>query len=379
MAGNQAGRSQNRERIFWLLLKEGVVTKQEVAHKLQLSMPTTLQNINDMLEHGILEECGSFASTGGRKAKKIRLKRDVGLGLGIDIALHHVELVITDLFGEVLAQQVLPIPFADTPAWYHTFGQALELFLQVNHEDAPRILSAGISFPGIIDAESTEIIRSHIFSLEHVGLERFRRCIPYPVVVANDANSACFAELCPEHHTYFYVSLNESVGGAWMQQGRLQLGDTWQAGEIGHMLLTPGGRRCYCGKHGCADAYLSPKVLLEDGRSLPSFFDAVQARSSSACKKWDAYLDHLAILLTNLRMMANVDLVVGGAVGSFIAPWLEQLNEKAASYDRFARDIDYIFPCKRREHAFAVGASMLALQQYSHRLLTNREEKSGQS
>lgn len=45
-----------------------------------------------------------------------------------------------------------------------------------------------------------------------------------------------------------------------MLNGRLWTGDTFQAGELGHMILIPGGRRCYCGKQGCADAYLSPEL-----------------------------------------------------------------------------------------------------------------------
>lgn len=76
-----------------------------------------------------------------------------------------------------------------------------------------------------------------------------------------------------------------------MFNGRLWTGDTFQAGELGHMILIPGGRRCYCGKQGCADAYLSPRALKRDG--------------------WETYLDHLAVFITNLRMLLNMDLVIG--------------------------------------------------------------------
>ncbi|MGN1015106.1 MAG: ROK family transcriptional regulator [Butyricicoccus sp.] len=361
---------QNPERILQLLRTESTLTKQDVARRLHLSMPTTLQNINDLIEAGILEECGTSESTGGRKAKKIRLCRMAGLGIGIDIALHHVELVVTDLLGEVLAEQVLPLQFCDEPDWYRSLGTALEHFLQANQINVQTVLSAGISFPGIIDEQSKLLIRSHIFDLEHISLDRFRKQIPFPVVVANDANCACFSELCPEHPTYLYVSLNESVGGALMLQNRLHLGDGWQAGEIGHMLLIPNGDRCYCGKHGCADAYLSPKRLLKQGQTLQTFFRSVEAGDPEADSMWDSYLDHLAILLTNLRMLMNTDLIVGGAVGAYITPYLDTLCEKAAQYDRFARDIDYIYPCSRRKNAFAAGASMLALEQYSSRLLS---------
>lgn len=369
MAAVNTGKMQNPERILRLLRTESMLTKQEVARRLHLSMPTTLQNINDLIEAGILEECGTSESTGGRKAKKIRLRRRAGLGIGIDIALHHTQMVVTDLLGEVLAQQVLPLQFCDEPEWYRSLGTSLEHFLQANQIPVQTVLSAGISFPGIIDDESQLLLRSHILGLEHIQLDRFHKNIPFPVVVANDANCACFSELRPERPTYLYVSLNESVGGALMLENRLHLGDTWQAGEIGHMLLVPGGDPCYCGKRGCADAYLSPKCLLEKGQTLQTFFRRVQAEDPAACRAWDRYLEYLAIFLTNLRMLMNTDLIVGGEVGACIAPYLDTLCDKAAQYDRFSRDVDYIYPCSRKQSAFAAGASMLALERYSSRLL----------
>ena len=121
------------------------------------------------------------------------------------------------------------------------------------------------------------------------------------------------------------------------------------------MLLVPGGRECYCGKQGCADAYLSPKALEQDG--------------------WDVYLEHLAVLLTNLRMLMDLDLVVGGQVGAQIGPHMGELLEKAARDDRFARDIDSVYPCVQKEHACALGAACFALEKYSARVLPGAGEE----
>ena len=154
-----------------------------------------------------------------------------------------------------------------------------------------------------------------------------------------------------------------------MLDGKLFSGDTWQAGEIGHMLLVPGGKTCYCGKHGCADPYLSPRALVQEGQQLEAFFRQVEAGDADACACWDNYLEHLAILVTNLRMLCNTDIVLGGAVGTHFRPYVGQLCEKAAKYDRLSRNIDYITACKRRTHSFAAGAAMLAMEQYRSRLL----------
>ncbi|MDO5784801.1 MAG: ROK family transcriptional regulator [Eubacteriales bacterium] len=369
MAPSNAGKKQTQLRILQLLRAEGTLTRQDIAQKLSLSMPTTLQNTNELLECGLLEECGVMESTGGRRAKKLALNENAGLGLGIDIELHHIELVITNLCGKVMVRDAFPLTFRDESEWYQQFQQRIVDFLCVHEIDEENIIGAGLCFPGIVDDASGMIVRSHIFHLEHVSLDRFKKCIPFPMIAANDANCACYAELTAARPTYLYLSLNESVGGALMLDGKLHYGDSWQAGEVGHMLLIPDGKQCYCGKHGCADPYLSPKALLKEGQSLGEFFALIEAGNAEANVVWDAYLEHLAILLTNLRMLCNVDIMIGGAVGTKIKPYMQTLNAKAAKYDLFARDVDYIYPCKRKTHAFAVGAAMLAMERYGSRLL----------
>ena len=331
------------------------MTRQEIAEALSLSMPTTLQNVTELLEQGILEECGAACSSGGRKAKMLRLRREAGLAVGVHIGVRHVELVVTDLMGKLRQAGAFPLAFQDDPAWYAQFQRTLLDFLTERQLEPSQILGAGVSFPGIIDGQGVQVIRSHILGLSHMGLERFRKVLPFPAVFANDANCACFAERGAGRESYVYLSLNESVGGALMLKGQLWTGNTFQAGEIGHMLLLPGGRMCYCGKRGCADAYLSPQALERDG--------------------WDVYLDHLAILSTNLQMLLNMDLVVGGQTGAQISPHMEALRDKAAQYDRFARDVDYIFPCIQREYACALGAASFSLEMFGTRVLRGTGEE----
>ena len=64
------------------------------------------------------------------------------------------------------------------------------------------------------------------------------------------------------------------------------------------MILIPGGRKCYCGKVGCTDAYCAESVLTDDNRiSLETFMTQVKNKDAAAGVKWENYLDHLAILI----------------------------------------------------------------------------------
>lgn len=338
-----------QERIFQLMRGGQTMTRQDIAEKLSLSMPTVLQNVTQLMEANILEECGTTQSNGGRKAKILRLCPEAGQVLGINIGIRQVEFVTADLLGNLQRSMYITLPFQDEPDWYVQLQSVLRDFFGRYQIDPSQILGAGISFPGIIDSQKNQVVRSHILGVEHMGLERFQKILPCPVVFDNDANCACFAQRDTHRESYIYLSLNESVGGAVMLNGKLWTGDTFQAGELGHMILVPGGRRCYCGKQGCADAYLSPQALEQDG--------------------WNIYLDHLALFATNLRMLLNIDLVIGGQIGNKIGSQLDDLIAKAAQYDQFARDINYIFPCVRQQYACALGAAGFALEQFGDKLL----------
>ncbi len=360
---------ENQERVFGLLRAERELTRQEISERLGLSMPTTLQIVTDMAASGLVYEGRAVRSTGGRKARKICLCPDAGYAVGIEVALHNTELMVMDLSCNMVCHHTLPTTFSDQPSWYQRLGDALSTFLRENSISESRICGAGVSFPGIIDTKSDCVLHSHIFQLEHMSLDRFHKCIPFRMVFANDANCASLAERSPARQTFLYVSLNESVGGALVVNGSPVSGDTFHAGEIGHMILVPEGKACYCGKRGCADSYLSPKALSQGQQTLEAFFHSLRKGDQNSQILWEQYLEYLAIFLTNLRMIADMDIVIGGEVSGYLAPYLSNLWERSSKHDCFARDIDYINIGRHQENACAAGAALLALEHYANYIL----------
>lgn len=356
------------------LFQKGNLTRQDIAKALKISMPTALQVVNELLDEEILIEAGSLQSTGGRKAKSLMLNVNAAYIIGINIGLHHVSFVILNYGGEIVQDFRFQTIFKDEVSWYEGLQDTVYSFLEEYGISMEKILCVGISFPGIIDEEGGWILHSHVFNLHNVSLDRFRKMFPVPVAVFNDANSVGYTELKSYGDSYIYLSLNESVGGAIILDGELYRGDSFHAGEIGHMLLVPGGKTCYCGKKGCADAYLSAGNLMDDDKNIYKFIELVEAGDKDACKEWDSYLDWLAIFATNIRMVFNNHLIVGGEIGRIIDPYLPELRKRMVQNDLFARDIDYIYGCKIKKNAMATGAGRLALNKYRDRILNDIEK-----
>ena len=169
------------------------------------------------------------------------------------------------------------------------------------------------------------------------------------------------AEDPQKYQNAVYLSLNHTLGGAFCMDGKIFRGQSQKAGEFGHMILIPGGKTCYCGKSGCADAYCAASALTNGGRiSLEEFLTHLLSKEPDFLCLWERYLDHLAILVSNLRMAYDMDIILGGDVGGIFAEYPEQLmalSEKLMLDNRFDPDTSYLRTCSYKKEASAIGAA----------------------
>ena len=53
------------------------------------------------------------------------------------------------------------------------------------------------------------------------------------------------------------VTLGTGLGSGFVAGGRMIYGHDGMAGELGHVVVEPGGRQCGCGRRGCLETYVS--------------------------------------------------------------------------------------------------------------------------
>jgi predicted NBD/HSP70 family sugar kinase len=86
------------------------------------------------------------------------------------------------------------------------------------------------------------------------------------VLVENEANLAAIAEVVPgdpRRQDILVISGEVGLGGGIIADGRLLRGRAGHAGEFGHMIVDPHGRRCGCGRTGCWEAVAGLRALLD--------------------------------------------------------------------------------------------------------------------
>lgn len=127
-------------------------------------------------------------------------------------------------------------------------------------DEEVELLGIGAGAPGIVLKESLITFSPNIpfkeFNLGEIMKERY----DVPFVLGNDVNVAIFGEWKAANiegaKNVLGLFVGTGVGGAIIIEGRLYTGHGG-AGEIGHMILNPGGITCGCGSHGCLEAYAS--------------------------------------------------------------------------------------------------------------------------
>lgn len=349
-------KQSTKYQILNYMLHYGSTSKVELAKVLNLSMPTVLGNVNELMDRGVVTELGELESTGGRKAVLLGLKEDYRYAMGIDITASHLGMVLVNLGGGVAAQERFRIKFAPEISYYSRVAELLRGFYGGKVEES-RILGVGVSLPGIINQKEGLLVRSHALQLENYSLKMMEQILALPVYFENDANAAMLAENPGRLRDSVYLSLNNTLGGAVCIGGELFCGQGRRAGEFGHMILKPGGKKCYCGKAGCADAYCAASVLTRGGReSLGEFMEAVST-DPEAAGRWQEYLEDLAVLISNLRMSFDTDIILGGEVGGILPEYMVELGEKIFRYNLFDGDLSYLKNCSYQKEASAVGVA----------------------
>lgn len=108
-------------------------------------------------------------------------------------------------------------------------------------------------------------------TIEHASNLRWPGVIPFcdlmkefyphlPVYLTNDANAATIGEMiyggAKGMKNFVMVTLGTGVGSGFVSNGELIYGHDGFAGELGHIIVSPNGRQCGCGRNGCLETYV---------------------------------------------------------------------------------------------------------------------------
>ena len=361
-------RRLNRSRVFRLIYEEGRVTKQEIARKLQMSLPTVAQNLRELEGMRLIERNGQFESTGGRKPQAIVCVGGAKVALGIFVTKHHLRFVAVGLYGRVIRQDTVREPYRNDPAYYRRVGELLGIFLDSLRISPRRVLGVGVAMQGLVSPDGRTMVYGEILGCTGVTSEDFGRWMGFPCRLIHDSEAAASAELWADKGITdaFYLALNQNLGGAVIIGGAIHKGQNLRSGMLEHICLVPGGKPCYCGRRGCFEAYCSVNSLLEGGpETLEEFFRDLRGGKQAARDRWEEYLEYLASAVNNLRMTVDCEVILGGQAAAFLEERdLDQLYALLRERASFPMERPFLKIGRLKSEAPAVGAALTYIMDF---------------
>ena len=191
------------------------------------------------------------------------------IAIGIDIGGTSIKGAAVYDDGKMLDVFSLPVVKGDSGEV--TVNKLIDVVEEyINKQNiAKEIVGIGIGIPGLLDIEKGIVTFSG--NLKWVDLhiaDLFKKRLPYPVRIANDANVAAYGEaIFGAGKGVDYVvmlTLGTGVGGGIVLNGKLYEGNEGKGAEMGHIIMELNGRQCSCGRKGCLEAYASATALIND-------------------------------------------------------------------------------------------------------------------
>jgi len=307
--------------------------------------------------------------------------------VGIDVGGTNLKAGLTDESGKILAVRRIPLgEFRGSEAFVETLAELTKAVARDGGIESENLEYVGMGFPGAV-AEETVLYTCNI-PLENVPVgELFRRYLPVPVILGNDADCAAVGEyFCGAGRgtkNFCVVTLGTGVGGGMILNGKLYSG-MGAAGEVGHMVIRSDGVLCSCGRKGCWETYASATGLIrmtreameQDRQSLlwelsgglkgvsgRTAFQAVTRGDAAARRVCDEYLVCLAAGITNLVNILQPEvLAVGGGISNESDELLLHPLQEIVARECYSRHGGYLTKIIKAElgnDAGLIGAALL--------------------
>ncbi len=311
---------------------------------------------------------------------------------GVDLGGTKIETLIVDGEREVLGRARNPTPSSGGAA---AVVSAIVETVTAAAENAglgvEELTGVGVGSPGAVDEASGTVALAANLAGGWVDPypfeEELARILHHRVRVANDVEVAALAEVelgagrtLP---SFLAVWWGTGLGGSVVLDGTRWAGGG-AAGELGHVVVSMGGRRCPCGRNGCAEAYAGRGAMEARARRLHKrgrkthLFELMEKRGRDRLTSsvWDtalqnsdplaeeligeAYAAIAAATASTLNLLDLDGLVVGGGLGTrFGDRACERIREEMRPH-LFAKERDYaVRAAELGDDGGAIGAALL--------------------
>src|SRR6202012_2898316 len=309
---------------------------------------------------------------------------------GIDLGGTKIQTATIDADGAVKGEARPPTPTKGGPADVAAaMGKALIEAAETAGVESSELEGVGVGSPGDVDEKAGTVSTARNLPGWEGSFplgETLEKELGTTVRIGNDVQVATEAEYNlgagQGYDSLIGVFWGTGVGGGLILGGKPWLG-RGAAGEIGHMVIKPGGAKCPCGRRGCMEAYAGRAAMeaearrrQEDGEKTDLFkLMEKHEKPRLTSSIWDRAIDHgdkLAIELIDraiealgtgiasaINLLDPEAILIGGGLGlrfgeRYMDPLLDEMRKHV-----FFETLPAIKVATLGDLGGAIGASLL--------------------
>lgn len=184
--------------------------------------------------------------------------------VGIDLGGTQLRVAVADARGRL--RTILRRPTEADRGRAHVIERIVAAVHDVLTEDGVKandVRALGLSMPGPVDPAAGIVISPpNLPGFINVPLNQIlTKATAIPSFLHHDAHLAALGEslhgAARGARNVIYVTVSTGIGAGLILDGELYAGTHGIAGEVGHIVVQPGGPRCTCGNRGCVEAIAS--------------------------------------------------------------------------------------------------------------------------
>lgn len=354
-------RIYNRKRVVGTLFRERPMTKQELALRHEISLPTLNVILKDLKEKGLITKGERLESTGGRKPICITPVYDIKYAVGLEISKQEIHIVLVNLGGKIISKESHPFGIEVTKEYWLKVNKILSEFIENNMVEQEKLLGIGISLEV---PENNGVFNWMNDNGEFITLElkEIYSCFDKPVTVHYGPKMAAIAQAWAlyDRDDFVFLSIGSYIAGAMIYNENV-VGFSDTNGQFGKLLVTSSES----GKK--VEDYCTIKAICTKSNcsNLHEFYTALESNEKNISNVFEDLLDKLAGLIYNLHCIFGWKIVIGGEMSEFLQQYSEQLEHKIFMLNSLEKEASVsVMFSNLGTYGAAVGSALIQIDEF---------------
>jgi len=328
-------REINRSSILEMVRSNSPISRTQIAEDLQVSLPTVMRIVDELMEDGLVIEDGEKEWSGGRKRKRLIFNGSQHLVIGIDLGGTKIFGAVADFNGNILHEIREEHHQTQAEGSLEYLCTIIDRLLTFSESTDLPVRGIGIGVPGVVQPDTGVVSIAPALDWKDFPLKsQLEERYEHPIAIDNDVNLAALGEMWfgaqENENNLVLLTIGTGIGAGIIINGAVYGGSHNLAGEVGYFLpdrnhfgqTYPGFGALELLASGTGIANRARQALADsmppdELEKLTSYdvFDAVRRGEEWASAVLDETVDYLAQLIGAISTIFDPDVILlGGGV-----------------------------------------------------------------